>query len=251
MEKTKFWIATEVNNTAAHTRKTLYVAGKQTLPDVLRHASANGISHVSFGTGGELDLSDGRLLETVDALVAAGYTVTIEYNIGQHAEVESYFGTALFSSRSLIPLAVLGDINISSSNPNFTLAINDRNADGRWCVGPSAIMDSNRFTLNAEYDPGLSISLDESSVTQTQTAPAPTVSAPVAEPVATPELAPEYPEVTPTPVVDPTEVVTADVTTPDPEPEPTDADPEPEPTNAEPVADQTATKRGKRGANAG
>lgn len=90
MENTKFWIATEVNNTAAHTRKTLYVAGKQPLSDVLRHTSANGISHVSFGTGGELDLSDGHLLETVDALVAAGHTVTIEYNIGQHADVENY-----------------------------------------------------------------------------------------------------------------------------------------------------------------
>ena len=241
MEKTKFWIATEVNNTAAHTRKTLYVAGKPTLSDVLRHTSTNGISHVSFGTGGELDLGDGHLLETVDALVAAGYTVTIEYNIGQHADVENYFGTALFNSRSLIPLAVLGDINISSSNPNFTLVINDRNADGRWCVGPSAIMDSNRFTLNAEYDPSLSISLDKPSVTQPQATPAPTVSTPVAEPVASPELAPEYPEVTPTPVVDTTEAVTADVTTSEPEPEPTDADT---------VADQTATKRGKRGANA-
>lgn len=241
MEKTKFWIATEVNNTAAHTRKTLYVAGKQTLSDVLRHASTNGISHVSFGTGGELDLSDGHLLETVDALVAAGYTVTIEYNIGQHADVENYLGTALFNSRSIIPLAVLGDINISSSNPNFTLVINDRNADGRWCVGPSAIMDSNRFTLNAEYDPSLSISLDKPSVTQTPATTAPIVSAPVAEPVATPELAPEYPEVTPTPVVDSVEAVAADATPSVPEQESTDA---------EPAADQTATKRGKRGANA-
>ena len=245
MEKTKFWIATEVNNTAAHTRKTLYVAGKQALSDVLRHTSTNGISHVSFGTGGELDLSDGHLLETVDALVAAGYTVTIEYNIGQHADVENYLGTTLFNSRSLIPLAVLGDINISSSNPNFTLVINDCNADGRWCVGPSAIMDSNRFTLNAEYDPSLSISLDKPPVTQTHATPAPIVSAPVAEPVATPELAPEYPEVTPTPVVDTAEAVAADVTTSEPDPAP-----EQESTDAEPAADQTATKRGKRGANA-
>jgi hypothetical protein len=121
--------------------------------------------------------------------------------------------------------------------------INDRNADGRWCVGPSAIMDSNRFTLNAEYDPSLSISLDKPPVTQPQATTAPIVSAPVAEPVATPELAPEYPEVTPTPVVDTAEAVAADVTTSEP-------DPEPETTDAEPAADQTATKRGKRGANA-
>ena len=241
MENTKFWIATESNNTAAHTRKTLYVAGKQTLSDVLRHASANSISHVSFGTGGELDFSDGQLLETVDALISAAYTVTIEYNVAQHAAVENYFGAALFNSRSLIPLVSLGDINISGSNPNLTLVINDRNADGRWCVGPSAIMDSNRFTLNAEYDPSLSISLDEPSVTQAHSTTAPTVAAPVAEPVATPELAPEYPEDTPTPVVDTVEAVTADATPAAPEQESTDADP---------AADQTATKRGKRGANA-
>ena len=159
MKNTKFWIATEVNHTAAHTRKTLYVAGKQPLADILRNATQNSITHVSFEPG-SLDINDTYFLETVDALTVAGYTITIEYDIRQHDAVVSYFGAKMFTSRNIIPIAALGNIDINTINPNFTLAINDKSADGRWCIGPSAIMDSNRFTLFAEYDPTLAIVLD-------------------------------------------------------------------------------------------
>ena len=61
MKNTKFWIATEVNHTAAHTRKTLYVAGKQPLPDILSNATQYSITHISFEPG-SLDISDTYVL---------------------------------------------------------------------------------------------------------------------------------------------------------------------------------------------
>lgn len=192
MKNTKFWIATEVNHTAAHTRKTLYVSGKQPLSDILRNATQNSITHVSFESG-SLDTSDTYFLETVDALSVAGYTITIEYDIRHHDEVVAYLGTKLFTSRNIIPIAALGNIDITNINPNFTLAINDTAADGRWCIGPSAIMDSNRFTLFAECDPANAIPLDKPEVPEA--APKPVEVAAVQQTPAdtSPQLAPEYP----------------------------------------------------------
>ena len=193
MKNTKFWIATEVNHTAAHTRKTLYVAGKQPLSDILRNATQNSITHVSFEPG-SLDISDTYFLETVDALTVAGYTITIEYDIRQHDAVVAYFGAKLFTSRNIIPIAALGNIDINAINPNFTLAINDKSADGRWCIGPSAIMDSNRFTLFAEYDASNTIQLTTVAPNSDEVTRRVAVAhdTPV-EPVNTPQLAPEYP----------------------------------------------------------
>ena len=244
MKNTKFWIATEVNHTAAHTRKTLYMAGKQPLADILRNATQNSITHVSFEPG-SLDISDTYFLETVDALTVAGYTITIEYDIRQHDAVVSYFGAKLFTSRNIIPIASLGNINILTINPNFSLAVNDKSADGRWCIGPSAIMDANRFTLFAEYDTSNTIQLDtvtpnSDEVTQ-RVAVADT--APV-ESVNTPELAPEYPgEQSPA-----AEIVTEDVAS-SVVPEPVVAEHTDETADTT-LAEQTTNKRKRGGANA-
>ena len=239
MKNTKFWIATEVNHTAAHTRKTLYVAGKQPLPDILSNATQYSITHISFEPGG-LDISDTYFLETVDALTAAGYTITIEYDIRQHDAVVAYFGTKLFTSRNIIPIASLGNINILTINPNFTLAINDKSADGRWCIGPSAIMDSNRFTLFTEYDVSNTIQLDTVTPNSDEVTQRVTVAdtAPV-EPVNTPQLAPEYP-VEQTPAA---EIVTEDIAS-SVVPEPVVAE------HASETAEQTTNKRKRGGSNA-
>lgn len=244
MKNTKFWIATEVNHTAAHTRKTLYVAGKQPLADILRNATQNSITHVSFEPG-SLDINDTYFLETVDALTVAGYTITIEYDIRQHDAVVSYFGTKLFTSRNIIPIASLGNINILTINPNFTLAVNDKSADGRWCIGPSAIMDANRFTLFTEYDVSNTIQLDtvtpnSDEVTQ-RVAVADT--APV-EPVNTPQLAPEYP----VEQASVAEIVTGEVASSvAPEPVVTENANE---TDDTALVEQTTNKRKRGGANA-
>ena len=244
MDKAKFWIATEVNHTAAHTRKTLYVSGKQPLSDILRNATQNSITHVSFDPPVP-DTSDTYFLETVDALIVAGYTVTIEYDIRQHEAVVSYFGAELFTSRNIIPIAALGDINILTINPNFTLAVNDKSADGRWCIGPSAIMDANRFTLFTEYDISNTIQLDtvtpnSGEVTQrvdvAQNTPVETDN--------TPQLAPEYPaEQTPV-----EEIVTEEVASSvAPAPVVTE---DANDTADTAVAEQTTNKRKRGGTNA-
>ena len=244
MKNTKFWIATEVNHTAAHTRKTLYVAGKQPLADILRNATQNSITHVSFEPG-SLDISDTYFLETVDALTVAGYTITIEYDIRQHDAVVSYFGAKLFTSRNIIPIAALGDIDINTINPNFTLAVNDKSADGRWCIGPSAIMDANKFTLFAEYDVSNTIQLDTVTPNSGEVTQRVDVvhNAPV-EPVDAPQLAPEYP-VEQTPVA---ETVTEDVAR-SVVPEPVVAEHANE-TSDTALAEQTTNKRKRGGTNA-
>lgn len=159
MKNANFWIASEVCHTAAHSRKTLYVSGKHAVDTILRHASTNGVNHISFGRGG-LDVSDSYYRDTVAALSSAGYTLTIEYPVANHSEMVAYFGLGVFTARNVIPLAILDDAGVMDGDSNFTLAVDDRAAGGRWCAGPGDIKDSNKFTLHSELDPKLAIVLD-------------------------------------------------------------------------------------------
>lgn len=177
MKPSKFWIGTEPHHTTAYMKRTLFVSGEPNTNEIVDKAKTHNASNIVLGFGDAFELVTDYYKTVAEQLINSSYTVSFQYPIEQHAKVANYFGS-LFNSRSLIPIAFAGELDVSGTNKNLTIKIGDSSANGTWNIGYQAIQDSNRFTETREFDEIAEIN-DE--VAAPKTVPVASVVTPVAD----------------------------------------------------------------------
>ena len=155
----KFFVGSEVEQTPAAGKKTLFVVGKQDIADILHHLKSSGANHVFMGANHSfnVDSKDSTFYwrDTITALLDKGIWVTLDYRAHEHESVLKMFGSEIWQSRIFVPLLSVRIPNVERSSSNLTVKIDDVDFNatnpGVWCLHYSQLLDSNRFTGWNEY----------------------------------------------------------------------------------------------------
>lgn len=204
-----FFVGNEVELTPAHSKKTLFVVGKQKLKDITKYAAESKAPHIFLGANHSFDLEESKYWKsTIKSLLDAGFMVTLDYNVALHQQVSDMLGADVLRSRNFIPMVSVRIPHILTSSNNLTIKIDDVDFDatnpGVWCMNYKEVTDSNRFTSWIDYadDNILAATVDQPAVVQVQQPPVVVQPVQVAAPVVIEEVAVAEPTPVDTPVND-------------------------------------------------
>ena len=79
-ENVNFFIGPEVEYTPAHSKRTLFVVGKQSVEDILKEAREHRVTHVFMGANHSFNI-DGDVYwdKAITELLDRGFWVTLDY----------------------------------------------------------------------------------------------------------------------------------------------------------------------------
>ena len=154
----KFFVGSEVEQTPAAGKKTLFVVGEQPINTILKHAREHRVQHVYMGANHSfvLDVNNFEYWDkTIIALLNAGYWTTLDYEAHNHRDLRIWLSNTIWESRLFVPLLSVRIPHLEKSNSNLTIKIDDIDFEatnpGVWCIHVNQLTDSNRFTGWGEY----------------------------------------------------------------------------------------------------
>ena len=154
-EQATMFMGTEVEHSAAHGMKTLFVVGLVPAEQVLQEALRHDVEHIylganqSFGTWGGI-LPEWHVLIT--SCIDKGYWVTLDYDVNDYDEVMSM---ELQEGNRFISMISVKLPNIRKLNYNATLKIDDTDFEstnpGVWCHSVHSLQKRKLFTDWSKY----------------------------------------------------------------------------------------------------
>lgn len=154
-----YFIGPEVEHTPAHSKRTLFVVGKQDVAQIERMAREYKTPHIFLGANHSfsVDSNDGTLYwdKTITALLDKGFWVTLDYQAHDHEKVLLILNKGIWQSRLFVPLLSVRIPHVQTSSHNLTIKIDDidfnATNEGVWCLNHHEVTDSNRFTPWQDY----------------------------------------------------------------------------------------------------
>ena len=154
-----FFVGTEVENTPAKGKLTLFVVGLQPADKIVEEARKHNINHVYFGANmsfPKLDTNDYEgwkaWEEMIRAVLGAGLWATLDIDV---AQVEGLHDSGLTEHNRFIPMISVKLPYVGLFNYNTTIKIDDKTFDasnpGVWCWSLHELTDRRKFTDWSKY----------------------------------------------------------------------------------------------------
>ena len=135
-----FFIGREVEHTAMHDERTLFVVGVHPVEDIVLRAIKNNVRHIYCGANMSFDVTENTVHqwapweEMVFGLLRNDYWVTLDLDVSQ---VEGLLESGLTEHRRFIPMISVKLPYIDLLNYNTVIKIDDKDFDksnpGVWC----------------------------------------------------------------------------------------------------------------------
>ena len=148
-EGATYYIGTEVEQTPAFSKKTLFVVGYRDTSEIIKNALEHKTQHVFLGASESFVLPQEWDVQIVE-LLNAGFWVTLNYPITFHNHLISTLSRDIWQNRKFIPVVTMYINQLSNGSPNLTLKFVEK--EGVWCWNQKDIKDSNKFTGTVEYE---------------------------------------------------------------------------------------------------
>lgn len=154
-----FFIGTEVENTPAKGKKTLFVVGIQSAERIVAEARENGIDHIYFGANmsfPKLDTNDGPGWSPWETMIRyvleRGFWATLDIDVSC---VEGLHESCLTEHNRFIPMISVKIPYVGLLNYNTTIKVDDKTFDatnpGVWCWSLHDLMSRDHFTDWSKY----------------------------------------------------------------------------------------------------
>lgn len=173
---TTFFVGSEICQTPAFGKKTLFVVGFQDTSVIEKYATEHKVQHIFLGANHSFDASHhtahfGKTWDDqITKLLGSGLTVTLDYAAHQHDVVLESLNPNVWTSRNFIPLLSVRIPHVETSSMNLTIKIDDTEFGGTnpgvWCMNVAHVTDSNKFTGWVDHDSDTVIGLPEPVVEQ-------------------------------------------------------------------------------------
>lgn len=158
-ESVDFFVGTEVENTPAKGKLTLFVVGIQPIDKIIAAATVNKCEHVYFGANmsfPKLDVNDGTgwrvWEEMIRGVLGAGFWATLDIDV---AQVEGLHESCLTEHNRFIPMISVKLPYVGLFNYNTTIKVDDKTFDatnpGVWCWSLHDLMSRDHFTDWSKY----------------------------------------------------------------------------------------------------
>jgi hypothetical protein len=152
-----FFHGTEIEQTPAFGKKTLFVVGVQNKEDIFRHMQ--GSEHLYFGANQSfpnLDINDHINWTPWETMIrpflALGYLCTLDIDV---RNVEGLLESGLCEYRNFIPMISVKMPYIRQLGYNATLKLDDKDFaatnPGVWCHSIHDLQNRDHFTDRSEY----------------------------------------------------------------------------------------------------
>jgi hypothetical protein len=149
----------EVEHTACHGMKTLFVVGVQPVDEIIRRARAENINHIYFGTSQSfpnLNVNDYEAWTTWETMIRAcldeDFWVTLDLDVSQ---VEGLHESCLTERNRFVPMISVKLPYISLFNYNTTIKLDDRTwgdtNSGVWTHQLHDLMSKDKYTHWDQY----------------------------------------------------------------------------------------------------
>lgn len=154
-----FFVGTEVENTPAKGKLTLFVVGIQPADMIIEEAKKHNIDHVYFGANmsfPKLDVNDGPgwrpWEEMIRGVLGAGLWTTLDIDVSC---VEGLHESGLTENNRFIPMISVKIPYVGLFNYNTTIKVDDKTFDstnpGVWCWSLHDLMSRDHFTDWSKY----------------------------------------------------------------------------------------------------
>jgi hypothetical protein len=155
-QEVKYFIGTEVENTAMKGQKTLFVVGVQPVEQIKKRADANNIKHLYFGTSQSYVPATNEEVEDwinmIDPLLKDGYWCTLDFDV---MYTECVHESNFDSYNNFIAMISVKMPNIKLFNYNATLKIDDTTwgltNPGVWCHPLNELLTRQVYTDWRDY----------------------------------------------------------------------------------------------------
>lgn len=155
-QEVKYFIGTEVENTAMKGERTLFIVGVQPIKEIKKRADANNIKHLYFGTSQSYvpatqeDVAEWA--EMIEPLLKDGYWCTLDFDV---MYTECVHESNLDIYNNFIAMISVKIPNIKLFNYHTTLKIDDTTwgltNPGVWCHPLNELLTRDVYTDWKDY----------------------------------------------------------------------------------------------------